>query len=94
MKDSTTTVSIAHPRAEISHCDLRLLALVLLAAHGIALGAPARGRAQRQDEEGAEETAEERTAHAAQAGMFLPFTEAPRTDTQSAFAITAGAPST
>ena len=40
MKDSTTTVSIAHPRVEVSHCDLRLLALVLLAAHGIALGHP------------------------------------------------------
>ena len=36
------------------------------------------------------ETAEERTAHAAQAGMFLPFTEAPRTDTQRAFATAQG----
>jgi hypothetical protein len=90
MKDSTTTVSIARQRAEVSRHDLRLLALVLLAAHGVALGAPARSRAQRQDQEGGEETAEERTANAAKAGMFLPFTEAPRTDTQRAFATAQG----
>lgn len=67
-----------------------MTALARLLAFGIAFAAPARGFAQPLDREAGDISAEERTANAAQAGMFLPLTEAPRTDTQRAFGTALG----
>jgi hypothetical protein len=67
--------------------DPRLLTPLLVALS--VCGVPARVAAQRQDEP-AEISAEERTTNAEQAGMFLPFTEAPRVDTQRAFGTVQG----
>jgi hypothetical protein len=62
----------------------------LLLSSGVLLAAPMRAAAQEVDQESGDQSAEERTAAAAQAGMFLPFTEAPRVDTQRAFATAQG----
>lgn len=81
-------VSLA--RSSASAVNALGLTLGMAVALGCPLARPAPARAQRRDRENGEQSAEERTAGAARAGMFLPFTEAPRTDTQRAFATALG----
>lgn len=93
MMGGSVTVSMVGIRSSFASAaapGLTVAALALTLGCGVALGAPARARAQRRDAETGDESAEERTAGAAQAGMFLPFTEAPRIDTQRAFGTAQG----
>lgn len=61
----------------------------LLAVCALSVWSPAFAQAQ-ADTDTHEQSADERTAAASSAGMFLPLTEAPRTDTQRAFGTALG----